>query len=96
MMSLHYLAAVLLSAAAAQQVPPSSNASKPVSEATTVLEKIDRSGRCATVGRAPQQRLVKQPVIAPGAPPVLSFKLYEDAKHHRFGNVDVMLDDAGH
>ena len=96
MMSIHYFAAVLLSAAAAQQAPPASHASKPAPEATTVLEKIDRSGRCATVGQTPQQRLAKQPRIAPGAPPVLSFKLYEDAKHHRFGNVDVMLDDAGH
>ena len=96
MISLHYLAAVLLSTAAAQQTPPASHASKSASEATTVLEKIDRSGRCATLGRTPQQRLAKQPMIAPGAPPVLSFKLYEDAKHHRFGNVDVMLDDAGH
>lgn len=95
MMSLHYFAVVLLSAAAAQQTPPP-NANKPAPEAATVLEKIDRSGRCATVGQTPQQRLAKQPMIAPGAPPVLSFKLYEDAKHHRFGNVDVMLDDAGH
>lgn len=96
MMSIHYFAAVLLSAAAAQQSPPPSKASKPLPEAITLLEKIDRSGRCATVGHTPQQRLMQRPMIAPGAPPVLSFKLYEDAKHHRFGNVDVMLDDAGH
>jgi hypothetical protein len=95
MISLHYFAALLLSAAAAQNASPPAG-SKAAPETSTVLEKIDRSGRCATVGQTAEQRLTKQPLIAPGAPPVLSFKLYEDAKHHRFGNVDVMLDDAGH
>ena len=95
MTSLHYLAAMLLSAAVWQQTsPPVAKKSAP--EATTLIAKIDQSGRCATIGETAQERLTKRPVIAPGAPPVLSFKLYEDAKHHRFGNVDVMLDDAGH
>ena len=96
MMSLSYFAAVLLAAAASQQTSPLPAATKPAAESATIVEKIDRSGRCATIGKTPEQRLTKQPAIAPGAPPVLSFKLYEDAKHHRFGNVDVMLDDAGH
>jgi hypothetical protein len=95
MMSLPYFA-VLLTAVASQQASPPPAAHKSAPESMTVMEKIDRSGRCATVGRTAEQRLTKQPVVAPGAPPVLSFKLYEDAKHHRFGNVDVMLDDAGH
>lgn len=95
MMSLSYFA-LLLAAAAFQQPSPTPVTNKAVPEPTAVMEKIDRSGRCATVGKTPEQRLTKHPVIAPGAPPVLSFKLYEDAKHHRFGNVDVTLDDAGH
>ncbi len=96
MMSLSYFAAVLLAAASAQQALLPSATNKAAPRPATVMEKIDQSGRCATIGKTPEQRLTKQPVIAPGAPPVLSFKLYEDAKHHRFGNVDVMLDDAGH
>lgn len=96
MKSLFYFAAVSLAAAASPQASPPATTNKAADEPATVMDKIDRSGRCATIGQIPEQRLTKQPVIAPGAPPVLSFKLYEDAKHHRFGNVDVMLDDAGH
>jgi hypothetical protein len=34
--------------------------------------------------------------IAPGAPPALSFRYYEGKLHHRFGNAELLLDDAGH
>lgn len=93
MMSWIDLTALLLSAAALQQVP--SATSTPTPE-RALVQRIDQSGRCATLGQTPEQRLRERPAIAPGPPPVLSFRLYEDAKHHRFGNVDVMLDDAGH
>ncbi len=93
MMSWFDLTALVLSAAALQQAP--NVASRPTPE-QALVQQIDQSGRCAILGQTPEQRLMERPAIAPGAPPVLSFKLYEDAKHHRFGNVDVMLDDAGH
>jgi len=93
MMSWMNLAALLLSAGALQQAP---NVAKRPTPERVLVEQIDRSGRCAALSQTPKQRLMERPVIAPGPPPVLSFKLYEDAKHHRFGNVDVMLDDAGH
>lgn len=95
MISLSYFTA-LLAAAAFQQTSPTPATNKALPDAVTIMQKVEQSGRCATIGKTPEQRLTKRPVIAPGAPPVLSFKLYEDAKHHRFGNVDVMLDDAGH
>jgi hypothetical protein len=34
--------------------------------------------------------------IAPGAPPLLSFRYFEGADRHRFGKLDVIMDDAGH
>lgn len=87
------LAPLLLSAVAVQQ--PLTQGSVSVPE-RTLTEEIDRSGRCAVLGQTPEQKVSRKQVIAPGQPPVLSFKYYEDAKHHRFGNIDVMLDDAGH
>ena len=87
------ITALFVSAAVPQQAPHA--AGVPAQE-QALLQQVDQSGRCVTVGRSPEQRLQKRPMIAPGQPPVLSFKLYEDSKHHRFGNVDVMLDDAGH
>jgi len=54
------------------------------------------SGRCVTLAEKPDTRVEKKPMIAPGPPPLLSFRYYEGKAHHRFGNMDLMLDDAGH
>ena len=54
------------------------------------------SGRCVTLAEKPDARVEKKPLIAPGPPPLLSFRYYEGKAHHRFGNTDLMLDDAGH
>lgn len=85
--------AFLVSAAALPQLPPAASAPTPE---RVLIQQVDQTGRCVTVGHTPEQRLHNLPMIAPGQPPVVSFKFYEDSKHHRFGNVDVMLDDAGH
>ena len=58
---------------------------------------------------APDERVASKPIlnlhlaenrgliyIAPGAPPALSFRYYEGKLHHRFGNAELLLDDAGH
>lgn len=87
---------VLLVAAAAvmgKQVPQAVPAAHPEN---TVMQQIDQSGRCANLGETAESRVAGPPKIAPGQAPIVSFKYYEDAKHHRFGNIDVMLDDAGH
>lgn len=52
--------------------------------------------RCLTVGRTPSERVNPLPEIAPGAPPILSFRYYEGQLHHRYSNSELMLDDAGH
>ncbi len=62
----------------------------------TPLEQVADSGRCADLGESPEARVSPPPMIAPGPPPVLSFRYYEGKEHHRFGNSDLMLDDAGH
>jgi hypothetical protein len=35
-------------------------------------------------------------MLAPGAPPVLSFRYFDAADRGRFGNLGLMTDDAGH
>src|SRR4051812_20374523 len=52
--------------------------------------------RCLTAGESPSERVSPQRMIAPGLPPLLSFRYYEGRAHYRFGNNDLMLDDAGH
>ncbi|MBV9268482.1 MAG: hypothetical protein JO061_20105 [Acidobacteriaceae bacterium] len=53
-------------------------------------------GRSMSVAESPDSRVQSSLAVPPGPPPLLSFRYYEDKKHHRFDNVDLMLDDAGH
>jgi hypothetical protein len=62
----------------------------------TTIEKVSASGRCADLGESADQRVAQRQLIAPGAPPLLSFRYYEGALHHKFGNSELLLDDAGH
>jgi hypothetical protein len=64
--------------------------------AADAVQQAADSGRCATVAEKPDARVTVTPTIAPGPPPLLSFRYYEGKAHHRFGNADLMLDDAGH
>ncbi len=59
-------------------------------------QQVADSGRCVTLAETPDARVALKPMIAPGPPPLLSFRYYEGKAHHRFGNTDLMLDDAGH
>jgi len=56
----------------------------------------DDSARVVTVAEPPDSRIRQELKIAPGPPPLLSFRYYQGAEHHRFGNLDLMMDDAGH
>jgi hypothetical protein len=62
----------------------------------TQQQQVADSGRCVTLAEKPDTRVERKPQIAPGPPPLLSFRYYEGKAHHRFGNTDLMLDDAGH
>lgn len=54
------------------------------------------SERCVAIVRSPDDRVAPDLKIAPGQPPVLSFRYFEGQLHHRYSNSDLMLDDAGH
>jgi len=64
--------------------------------APSLIDSIADSGRCLTLSETPSERVSPLPMIAPGPPPLLSFRYYEGRAHHRFGNFDLLLDDAGH
>ena len=61
-----------------------------------VLEKILISGRLDTLGLRSSDRLKPIARLAPGDPPLLAFRYLEDRRRHRFGELDLMMDDAGH
>ena len=62
----------------------------------SLLDGLALSGRCATLSESPDARTSRPMLIAPGPPPLLSFRSYEGKLRQRFANSDLMLDDAGH
>jgi hypothetical protein len=61
-----------------------------------MVERIALSGR--VVEAQPISERLRDPLleIAPGAPPLLAFRYFDGADRHRFGKLDLMVDDAGH
>jgi hypothetical protein len=61
-----------------------------------LIEAIVLSGRAVDISEPPSDRLSPPALIAPGAPPVLSFRYFDASDRGRFGNLGLMTDDAGH
>ncbi len=61
-----------------------------------LIKEVAESGRCADLSQEPDSRVLPLPAVAPGPPPLLSFRYYERKLHHGFDNTGLMLDDAGH
>ncbi len=54
------------------------------------------SDRVLLIGETDAERLGRVPHVPPGKAPVLSFRYIEGSKRHGFGDLDLMVDDAGH
>ena len=61
-----------------------------------LIQQIAASGQVVEIAAQPAERLQPGAQIPPGAPPLLSFRLFEGQSRHRFGDLDLVLDDAGH
>ena len=61
-----------------------------------LIAHIAVSERALQVVETPSERISKPEAVAPGAPPLLSFRYFEGKERHRFGNLDLVMDDAGH
>ncbi len=61
-----------------------------------LLRAVERSGRLGLIGVSASERLRPMGRLAPGDAPLLSFRYLEDRRRHRFGELDLMMDDAGH
>lgn len=61
-----------------------------------LLLQIADSGRVATIAETPSERIARVAAIAPGQPPLISFRYFEGKDRRRFSGLDLVLDDAGH
>jgi hypothetical protein len=53
-------------------------------------------GVCVANGDSPDAKVNPPQMVPPGQPPLFSFRYYEGKLHSRYGNRDLMMDDAGH
>jgi hypothetical protein len=81
-----YLAAAFLTPAQQPREERIQELVQEIANSGSVLEAGDRHARLAD----PRLQL------APGVPPLLSFRYFQGADRGRFGELDLMLDDAGH
>ena len=68
----------------------------PNDDAAKLTRAVAESGRVLEIGITPSERASPPPQIAPGAPPLVRFRYFEGQARHRFGNLDLVMDDAGH
>ena len=89
----HLLFLILLQVSTPQPAQTSANRETRVRE---LIAEVARSGRVVETVRTEERLADPRKSIAPGAPPLLSFRYFEGVDRHRFGKLDVMMDDAGH
>lgn len=61
-----------------------------------LIEEIAKSGRVIEIAEPVSERAEPPRQLAPGDPPLLAFRYFEGKERHRFGQLDLMMDDAGH
>ncbi|HYW47050.1 MAG TPA: hypothetical protein VE959_29560 [Bryobacteraceae bacterium] len=61
-----------------------------------LVDQVAASGQIVEIATPSSERLAPSVRIAPGAPPALGFRMIEAKLRHRFGDLDLVLDDAGH
>lgn len=60
------------------------------------LDLVNKSARVAELNADASERLSPKERVVPGQPPLLAFRLLEGKDRHKYGDLDLVLDDAGH
>lgn len=61
-----------------------------------LIRQISVSGQIVEIATPAAERLSPPAQIPPGVPPLLGFRVLAGRSRHRFGDLDLVLDDAGH
>ena len=85
----------MMLASPAQATPAKTNSRRP-QEIGALLKLIAESGRVLTIAENSSDRLNPPGHLAPGKPPLLAFRYFDGQRRHRFGDLDLIMDDAGH
>ena len=88
---------ILLAAAGANEgrdKPP--KPPKHAEDVEALIQRVSESGRVLLIAEKPSERLRPAVKLAPGTPPLLAFRYFDGERRHRFGKLDLVMDDAGH
>ena len=61
-----------------------------------LTHEVAESGRVLQIATSESERATPPPAIAPGMTPLLAFRYLEGKARHRYGELDLVIDDAGH
>ena len=61
-----------------------------------LVGKVALCGQALELADSPSERITPPKQVPPGAPPLLGFRTIEGRLRHRFGDLDLVMDDAGH
>jgi len=61
-----------------------------------LIAQTIQSARVFEIGETPGHKVSSVLQIAPGAAPLVSFRYFEGKQRHRFPDLDLVIDDAGH
>jgi hypothetical protein len=61
-----------------------------------LVRQTATSGRVVGCADSPSERVAPPLMIAPGAPPLLSFRNFDATERGRLSDLGLMTDDAGH
>lgn len=78
------------------QANPAQSGAVPPQDIPMLLKQIAESGRVLTIAEKSSDRLNPPGRLAPGKPPLLAFRYFDGQRRHRFGDLDLVMDDAGH
>jgi hypothetical protein len=66
------------------------------SQIRETIARVAHTARVQQIGSDTEKVSDPTRSVAPGAPPLLSFRYFAGSERHRFGNLDLVIDDAGH
>ena len=85
----HGIAFAVLLLAQSRPAPAADTAKK-------LIREIAASGRVVSIGARAAERVNPPKEVPPGAPPLLLFRYLDGMGKHRFGQLGLVIDDAGH
>ncbi len=89
---MHTIAFAVLVLAQGKPAPTATNGDS----VESLIKQIAASGRVVSIAARPEERVNPPKEVPPGAAPLLMFRFLDGMGKHRFSQLGLVIDDAGH